>query len=387
MYTSLVWALLGASSVLAAPPHPPHPGKTDSYTNVTIYDPGNNSQPSYPRTLDLKDQSILATWNSFSGSGDALAIYRSTDNGHTWSPYGSCKSDVPGRRLVQPHMLQLDKRFGKKYEGTVLLSVNAWDSNSTNIELYSSRDNGKSFKFESRVAVGGRANTTNGATPVWEPFLLQHEDKLIVYYSDQRDPKHGQKLAHQTTRGTLNNFGRVIDDVALANYTDRPGMTTVAELPNGQWILTFEYARVINAAGDYKYPIFYKLSRDPDNFTKEPIHQLVVDTGAQPNGGPVVTWTPYGGKNGTIVVSDSDLEPVWINQALGQGIWKQLNVPAGGGYSREVKIPANNDKNLRITAGASYGQDTPAKILITLIDLEKALPKKHGHDDDDDDDE
>lgn len=30
-------------------------------------------------------------------------------------------------------------------------------------------------------------------------MILMHEGELGVFYSDQRDPKHGQKLAHQVS--------------------------------------------------------------------------------------------------------------------------------------------------------------------------------------------
>ena len=58
---------------------------------------------------------------------------------------------------------------------------------------------------------GPTADTTNGATPVWEPFLLLHENKLICYYSDQRDPDFGQKLAHQASTD-LRTWGPVVND-------------------------------------------------------------------------------------------------------------------------------------------------------------------------------
>lgn len=51
-----------------------------------------------------------------------------------------------------------------------------------------------------------------------------------------------------------------------------------------------------------------------------------------------MTWSPLGGTNGTIVVSDSDSNAVFVNQALGQGIWKQVNTTAGRAYSREIQI-------------------------------------------------
>lgn len=180
-------------------------------------------------------------------------------------------------------------------------------------------------------------------------------DKLTVYYSDQRDPLHGQKLVQQTTQLNFDNWGPVVDVVASKVYEDRPGMlvatkvcryspvqsqpTHMLQLPNGQYFMVFEYAMIVNQTSrQYKYPIYYKLSSDPENANSEPWHRLVVDVGTQPNGGPYATWSPVGGPNGTIVVSDSDHNPLWINQALGEGIWKEVETPHGHAYSREVRV-------------------------------------------------
>lgn len=48
-----------------------------------------------------------------------------------------------------------------------------------------------------------------------------------MHYSDQRDPLHGQKLAHQVSYD-LQNWGPVVNDVAIAEYMARAGMTVIA---------------------------------------------------------------------------------------------------------------------------------------------------------------
>lgn len=157
-----------------AVPAPPSPTGINTFTNATVYQPSNNrSSVSYARSETLPENALLATWNDFGSASSSMPIYRSEDNGQTWRPWGSCNSEIPGRRLVQPHMLYLNDPFGEEEGGVLLLAVNAVDNMSTNIEVYASWDQGQSFNFVSRVAEGGRANTTNGATPVWEPFLLK----------------------------------------------------------------------------------------------------------------------------------------------------------------------------------------------------------------------
>ncbi|ORY04667.1 hypothetical protein BCR34DRAFT_491366 [Clohesyomyces aquaticus] len=372
--SSLLLATFAASTVAV-----------DVFTNVTIYtSPNNTGATSYARTEELPDGSWIATWNSFGDRSNSsilssLPVYRSTDEGHTWGPWGKVGSGIPGRRLVQPHLLVLTEDMGEYEEGTVLLAVNAADNNSTNIEIYASEDLGENWKFATRVAVGGRGNTTNGATPVWEPFLLLHNHKLICYYSDQRDPKHGQKLAHQTTRDLV-KWGPVVNDVAEKEYTDRPGMQTVTQLPNGKWVVSFEYAMLngTNTTTDYIFPVHIRIADDPEKFDGSPSIP-VKSPGAptRPDAAPYVVWSPVGGENGTLVLSDNDNSVVFINQKLGLGEWQWLETGASNAYSRELRIPKDDTSKLWITAGGRYGAKAPTKVEITILDLEEALEKKN----------
>jgi hypothetical protein len=164
MLSILRAVLLSAATVNAITP----------FINATVYDPKSDAKVSYARTETLPDGSLLAVWNSFSQTNDSLLIYRSQDDGKTWGPHGRARSEVAGRRMVQPHLLWVNASYGFRdwEDGALLLAVNEADNKSTNIEIYGSRNMGRSFEFVSRVATGGRGNTTNGATPVWEPFLM-----------------------------------------------------------------------------------------------------------------------------------------------------------------------------------------------------------------------
>jgi hypothetical protein len=68
----------------------------------------------------------------------------------------------------------------------------------------------------------------------------QYDGQLVAYYSDQRDPLHGQKLAHQTSRDMI-HWGPVVNDVAYDLYEARPGMTVIDYIkPLKKWILVHE---------------------------------------------------------------------------------------------------------------------------------------------------
>lgn len=126
---------------------------------------------------------------------------------------------------------------------------------------------------------------------------------VVCYYSDSRDPLHGQKLAHQTTT-ELKTWGPVVNDVAYQTYADRPGMTVIAHLPDDTWILVHEYPGGYSM-GLAQYPVFYHIAKTPLDFITDPGRPITAN-GYQPSASPYVVWSSVGGVNGTIVVSDAD---------------------------------------------------------------------------------
>lgn len=84
------------------------------------------------------------------------------------------------------------------------------------------------------------------------------------------------------------------------------------------------------------YPQYRLTSSPEDSSSKQPV-TLITSAGSQPRGKTFVTWSPTGGANGTIVVSDSTSSSLFINQALGQGNWKEVKTSTGRAYAREVR--------------------------------------------------
>ena len=73
---------------------------------------------------------------------------------------------------AQPALTELTEPLGGFPKGTILAAGNSWSNNGTRIDLYASTDRARTWTFVSNIAQGGRPNTTNGATPIWEPYLL-----------------------------------------------------------------------------------------------------------------------------------------------------------------------------------------------------------------------
>lgn len=204
-----------------------------------------------------------------------------------------------------------------------------------------------------------------------------YENQLVAYYSDQRDPKHGQKLSHQVSTD-LRHWGPVVEDVAYDLYEARPGMTVLAYIPPiKKWILVHE--RPIGNSSSYGegYPVFYKMNDSPLNMRFSEDTQIVVNNRTAGNASPYVVWSPVGGPLGTIVVSDADHQQVFTNRHGGAvDKWELHATPAGAVYSRAIQIFKSRPDHLLIYGGETYddmaaGIHTPFSA--TVVNLNDVL--------------
>jgi hypothetical protein len=297
------------------------------------------------------DGAILTTFETYTSSTPYFPVYKSTDGGGTWSYLSRVTDTVNGYGMRwNPQIYELPAALGALPAGTLLVSGLSVPANlaSTEILMFDSTDQGSTWHFLSSVAKGGAAYTADPNTPVWEPFLLMNNGKLIVYYSDQRDNAvHSQMLVHQdSTDGVA--WNPVVDDVTYPAQTARPGMATVAAIANGQWIMTYEYC---NAPGG-GCPVYYKIAGDPENFGAVTGQQIVLNDGTKPCCQPYVVWTPSGGANGTIAVTDGGQTALAVNTAGGAaGAWKSEASNAPGGYSRSLMMMPDGNTMMTLTGG------------------------------------
>ncbi|KAF7332562.1 BNR/Asp-box repeat protein [Mycena kentingensis (nom. inval.)] len=347
------------------------------FSRVTIFQPPSSyivPRTLYARTLliaqDGAEQNVLlSTWENYSPEPPNVffQIFRSTDLGQTWKPFSNITDTVNGWGLrYQPFLYELEEQIGAFPTGTILCAANSipTDLSQTQIDVYASRDKGRTWSFISHVAAGGRAIPNNGETPVWEPFIMTFNHQIVLYYSDQRDPAHGQKLAHQVT-SDLRTWGPIVNDVANPTFSDRPGMTTIAALPNGQFLLTYEYG----GAPEGGFAIYHRLSSSPITFASRPGTVIRATTGQLPTSSPYVVWTPFGGVNGTVVVSANSHTGVFVNRALAApgSAWMYLETNATRSYTRELRVLPDASQIL-ITGGGSLGGSANA-VTATVLQL------------------
>ncbi|KAK4498371.1 hypothetical protein PRZ48_011029 [Zasmidium cellare] len=374
MHLFTLLTLLPLAAATAIPQSPPsyQQPSAPALDSVLIFDPPSNytvPRTLYARTLLLKKtNTLLATWENYGPNNNTFPyfpIYESTDGGVNWSERTKVYDQVNGWGLrYQPFLYELEEDIGDYAAGTILLAGSSIpdDLSETQLELYASTDGGYEFTFVSHVARGGVALPNNGETPVWEPFLLTYNHELIYYYSDQRDPAHGQKLVHQVSSDLL-AWGPIVDDVAYPTYDWRPGMTTVSLLPNGSYFLTYEFYGAVEEA----FAVYYRLSEDPTKFDDAGDGSVIrAGDGTFPVGSPYNVWVPSGGENGTIVVSCGTEGDVWVSGDLAE-TWERVATPEKTSYTRSLLVEGGGGTVLIVGAGVLNGEEN--NVTASTIDV------------------
>ncbi|WP_030668186.1 RICIN domain-containing protein [Streptomyces cellulosae] len=366
-------ALLAAAVALVLPAS----GQANAVARAsrTMYTPPSGA-PSpgslYPRAVRLQrsgsfNGTLLATFEQYSSGTPVFPVYRSTDNGGSWTQISSISDTHNGfGNRYQPFLYELPTAIGNFPAGTILAAGNSIpnDLSSTELDLYASTDHGTTWSYVSSIAKGGKADPSNGQTPVWEPFLMVSGNKLIVYYSDQRDPNNGQKIVHQVSTDGL-TWGSVVNDVATSTYGDRPGMPVIAKLPNGTYVMTYEFW----GAPEGGFAVYYKMSSDPEAFGSATGIPLKATDGTQPKSSPYITWLPTGGANGTLVVSANSTDDLFLNTQNGAAnTWTRIASTVPGGYSRGL-LPLADGHSLLVLSGGHLTDTGLNPVTYGTIDL------------------
>ncbi|WP_405467928.1 RICIN domain-containing protein [Streptomyces canus] len=373
----------------------------------------------YPKSAQLPSGRLVASFEkstvvTATGSADkqTLPVYKSDDHGTSWQPLSEVKapaylsSDPQYAKYTSnwtnPYLYVLPQDVGNLKQGTLLLAsvvsgddyyykehkaadpnwtpTNDGDRKDLAIALYSSTDDGATWKVENVVATGGwqggsagavgqniaAANTNQQVDPVWEPYLMVYKGKLVCYYSDENDytgfnattgvptldpandtatDSQGQILAHKTWDGTGAAWSAPVVDIAGLTQTmgggkteiggGRPGMANVVRTTDGKWLLTFEYwGGGVNTK--------YVLADDPLKFytgsaTGTGVTSLPLDTGSHAlatGGSPVLIKLP----GGRLVYNAAGSGNVWVNDSgRSDGAWKEYQTTSQAGYSRNLQ--------------------------------------------------
>ncbi|MGQ4358419.1 RICIN domain-containing protein [Streptomyces sp. SAS_272] len=373
----------------------------------------------YPKSAELPGGRLVASFekstvvtSSGSAAGQTLPVYKSDDDGTSWQPLSEVKAPAYLSKdpkyakytsnWTNPYLYVLPRSVGGMKAGTLLLASvvsgddayykehkaadpnwtpsNDGDRSDLAIALYSSTDDGRTWKIQNVVATGGRqggsagavgqniaaANTYRQVDPLWEPYLMVYKGKLVCYYSDENDyvgfdpvtgvprkdpaddtatDSHGQILVHRTWDGRSTDWSDPVVDVSGSvqdmggGKTEigggRPGMTNIVPTADGKWMLTFEYW---GGGANTRYVI----ADDPLKFFKGSqtgmsVGSLPVVAGSRPlagGGSPVLIRLP----DGRLVYNAANSGSVWVDDSgRSDGVWTEYQTTSPAGYSRNLQ--------------------------------------------------
>lgn len=98
-----------------------------------------------------------------------------------------------------------------------------------------------------------------------------------------------------------------------------------------------------------------------------------MSSGTKPTSSPYVVWTPYGGKNGTIIVSSGTQDNLFVNQALGEGEWTEIKSPEAHSYTRSLRVLSEENGRYLLIHGAGVLLGTSNRVTASVLDLKTVL--------------
>ncbi|KAJ7623700.1 glycoside hydrolase family 93 protein [Roridomyces roridus] len=204
---------------------------TVSSTDIVLSPSGGGT---YPRITHLADGSLLGGYTAFSGSTRILTIVRSTDNGNTWTAWGTVAQGTGD--LDNIDLIQLAN-------GHIVAAFRNHDLTGSTYTFYRittsvSTDNGKTWSFLSQVI----QRAPSGVNGLWEPFLRNAKSgALQVFFASENASNDQDILMSTSTDGGLTWTGPIT--AAGATTTGRDGMPACTDYTaNGaaHVICTFE---------------------------------------------------------------------------------------------------------------------------------------------------
>jgi BNR/Asp-box repeat len=318
-------------------------GNVQLESSGVVYRPSDTNQfAGYPRVIRLSHDgrasgTLIATFDVFVENTDRVVIFRSVDDGRTWSRLAMLSDTDYAGRMCCATLFELPTSMGHQPAGTLLLaeSAGAADALEHEIKVFRSANRGESWTYLSSCA--------SGAGGLWEPsFSIDGAGQLVCYFSDERQITYSQFLGHVVSTDGGQTWSDEHVDVAVPDDLTRPGMATVVPLPSGRYLMSFE------VCGRPNCEVHLKSSADGDDWG-EPTNlgeRVQTAEGLYAGHSPYLVWTSEGNPQGTLLLSSQDLfEPdglvapesrraLLVNRQGGTGPWSlasaPVSVPQGG---------------------------------------------------------
>lgn len=327
----------------------------------------------YPRVIRLEHSgpmngTLVATVVTNNGHWVG-SMFQSADNGRTFQNVGAADDPLQATGMCCHTLYELPSAVGAMPAGTLIwgasFGADAGPGRRMSERLWKSNDHGKTWSF---LSVVHTATTSQGT---WEPELTVSSDgHLVVFYSDETDPAHSQKLvAARSTDGIVWTDAKSV--VALPEASARPGMAVVRRLPDASYLMSYELCGEAHLCEAY-------VRRSPDGWSwGDPTtlgERVLTADGRFPASSPTITVA-----GSTVVINamrmrnaDTSFAAIdgrafLANADGGRGPWFEVTAPValpgtGGpplcsGYSNPVLGLADGKAVLQIgTAIAPGGQ-------------------------------
>jgi hypothetical protein len=219
---------IGSLSVSTTPItiNTPDANHTNSYPRVTVLPSGN--------LLASFQQDTSTGYNH-----PVIEFYKSTNGGTTWTSISNLTDTQRGKGLWDATPYVTPVALGSLPAGTLLCAVRSafWVSTSY-IDIYKSTDNGVTWSYLSNVATG-LGFGTNVYEPFL--LVDSSGNLVCYYSDERNKATHSQKLSSQTSTDGGITWGAQTNVLALTPTNARPGMLRASKMGNGNWLMTYEY--------------------------------------------------------------------------------------------------------------------------------------------------
>lgn len=287
----------------------------------------------YPRIVRVIDAAGNDTGKLVASS--LKNIFESSDHGHKWQLISTIDPTADGLTMrCCETLFQLTRPVGNLPRGTLVYAASYLKGGVPALGYYLSSDHGKTWIFQGTPVVRGSANHHG----LWEPqFEIANDGALVMFWSDETDPAHSQKLSQMRNYFRGKGWQDEKDTVASNVQSDRPGMAVVNQLSNGHFFMTYEVQ-----GPTHKGAVHARISLDGWDFGDP------ADLGFRPTDeqgeyfkvAPSNVWVRTGEPHGTLFVVGRNLvqqdgRPAALdgqvlfmnNDPDGRGVWRRIPAP------------------------------------------------------------
>lgn len=283
----------------------------------------------YPRLVQLQNDELLASFDN----GHTGIFYKSKDNGNTWDSVSSLQ-EITSPRNCCSELYAVTHNIKNLKQGILFWATSVGTDQTPrtdcSIRIYRSNDTARTWNFYS-TGVSGKIG-------LWEAeFAIDKQQRLVMFFSSEEYKAQGynQIIAHRISDDGGKTWSEDVKDVAVNDNIKRPGMPTVAKLPDGRYIMCYEVCG--NNCDTY-----IRYSKDGDNWgnTNDLGMRIESTNGNHFSHAPTITWFDDGTKSGVLMligqvlnkntdntIAEKNGYVYMINHNNGKGLWTEVAAP------------------------------------------------------------